>query len=372
MNWRRKILMAVAAMVVAHSGVAQSPTPPATATLTGIVRDSAGGPLADVEVLLTETARATRSDAGGRFTLGNVAPGAYRVWFRRLGYASTQFDWAASARQRVEVRVVMNRLAQTLDPVVVRAQEEKEMSDRASILGLVIDTTGTPIEEAEVQLVGANRSGLTRANGGFLFRPLLVGPYVIRVRKLGFEPSVVKLSLVAGDDREVVIRMRRIAVDLDPVVVTAKSGYEPLDEQVWEDLEKRMRWKNFKTPVLGPEDLRRFAGGDVELVAQQYMLGRSKTRGYAVTSMTPGRASGDPALFSRADDESCVLLNGKSPMRRPLRIFGTSQLDLLEIYPANTELTGTIAWRMGGIPGCAARGLFDHPPYFVIWLKGSK
>lgn len=267
----------------------------------------------------------------------------------------------------------MNRIAQTLDPVVVRAQEEKEMSDRASILGLVIDSTGAPIDEAEVQLVGANRSGVTRANGGFLFRPLLVGPYVIRVRKLGFEPSVVKLSLVAGDDREVVIRMRRIAVDLDPVVVTAKSGYERLDEQIWEDLEKRMRWKNFKTPVLGPEDLRRYTGGDLELVAKQLLLGRTATRGYAVSSIRGGRGGrGGPPSFSRPEDEACVLLNGKSPMRRPLRIFAVNEIDLLEVYPENTELTGTIGWRMGNLPGCAAHGLFEHPTYFVIWLKGSK
>jgi hypothetical protein len=370
MNWHQKIVMAVAAVFVT-AGTAAAQTPGPTATLTGIIRDSAGGPLTDVEVLLTETTRATRSDAAGRFTLAGVSPGAYRVWFRRLGYASTQFDWAAAADQRIEVRVVMNRLAQTLDPVVVRAQEEKEMSDRASILGLVIDTTGAPIEEAEVQLVGANRSGLTRANGGFLFRPLLVGPYVIRVRKLGFEPSVVKLSLVAGDDREVVIRMRRIAVDLDPVVVTAKSGYERLDEQVWEDLEKRMRWKSFRTRLLGPEDLRRYVDGDLSLVAKILDVDRPAERGYAVKSIMGGR--GRAQTVSRLDaDDACILLNGKTPMYRPLHTFSVNDIDLLEVYPGGTELTGTIAWRMGGLRPCVANGIFEHPLYFVVWLKGSK
>lgn len=348
-HWRQRTLMAVATVLsVAAPAAAQNPAAP-TAILTGIVRDSAGGPLRDVEILLTETTRATRTDGSGRFTLGDVPPGAYRVWFRRLGYTSTQYDWAAIAGQRLEVSVAMNQIAKTLDPVVVQAQEEKEMNARASILGLVIDSSGVPIEEAEVQLVGANRSGLTRANGGFLFRPLAIGPYVVRIRKLGFEPSVVKLTLVAGDDREVVVRMRRIATSLDAVVITERSGYDSHDEQVWEDLEKRMRWKSFKTPVLGPEDLRRFYGADLDRVAKQLLLGRASTGG-----------------------DACILLNGKTPMRRPLRIFDTDQIDLLEIYPGGTELSGTIAWRMGGLPNCVARGLFSHPTYYVIWLKGSK
>ncbi|HEY9229189.1 MAG TPA: carboxypeptidase-like regulatory domain-containing protein, partial [Gemmatimonadaceae bacterium] len=117
----------------------------ASASLTGVIRDSTGAAIAGADVILTGTTRATRSDDAGRFTLPGVTPGAYRVWFRRLGYSSAQFDWAARTAERTEVNVVLNRIPRTLDPVVVRAQEDKELSDRASILGIVVDTAGQPI-----------------------------------------------------------------------------------------------------------------------------------------------------------------------------------------------------------------------------------
>ena len=130
-----------------------------------------------------------------------------------------------------------------------------------------------------MQLVGANRSGLTRANGGFLFRPLPVGPYVVRVRKLGYEPATWKLNLVANDDREVVIRMKPLPAQMPPVIVTEKSGYDPITQLVYDDLESRLRWKSFKSPVLGPEDLKRFYGMDLD-----YMMTAMRTTGIRGTT----------------------------------------------------------------------------------------
>jgi hypothetical protein len=190
------------------------------------------------------------------------------------------------------------------------------------------------------------------------------------VRKIGFEPSVVKLSLVAGDDREIVIRMRRLTANLDPVVVTARSGYDPRDQQVFDDLEKRKRWQNFKSAILGPEDLRRFYGLSLDFAVKSLLIDRSDTRGYPVTSIM-GRGNGPaPTRLDQREQMACILLNGKTPVRRPLRVFSTDDIDLLEVYPSGTELTGTIDARMT-IPECKATSLFQHPTYYVLWLKGN-
>src|SRR5262245_57194558 len=284
----------IIASIAAFGGTAAAQETP-TATLAGFVRDSTGRPVTSAEILLLETTYATRSDSAGHFVLSNVPPGAHRVWFRRLGFGSSQFDWSARADERTEVAVVLHAIARTLDPVVTRAQEDKDMAARASLLGLVIDMDGQPIDEAEVQLVGVNRSGMTRANGGFLFRPLPIGPYVVRVRKIGFEPHIVKLSLVAGDDREIVIRMRRLAANLDPVVVTARSGYDPRDQQVFDDLDKRKRWQNFKNAILGPEDLRRFYGSSLDLAMKSLLFDRGQGHGYAPTSIWGGNSGPGPS-----------------------------------------------------------------------------
>src|SRR3954463_8494357 len=124
MNWHQRTLIALG-LAVAASNMSGAQSRPATATLTGIIRDSAGTPLPSVEVLLTETTRTVRSDNAGRFSLGGVSPSAYRVWFRRLGYASTQFDWTAQVGQTTELAIVMTPIARTLDPVVVMENEEK-------------------------------------------------------------------------------------------------------------------------------------------------------------------------------------------------------------------------------------------------------
>lgn len=51
MNWHQKILMTVAAVLLAAgTAAAQNPASAPAATLTGVIRDSAGGPLTDVEV----------------------------------------------------------------------------------------------------------------------------------------------------------------------------------------------------------------------------------------------------------------------------------------------------------------------------------
>lgn len=110
----------------------------------------------------------------------------------------------------------------------------------------MLDTAGAPIPEAEVQLVGADIAGTTRANGGFLFEPLAVGSYVVRVRKLGYSPAMVTVQLVKDDDHEVVVFLHPLAAGLEPFVVTERSGYGR-DQVAYEELDKRKRWQSFQT-----------------------------------------------------------------------------------------------------------------------------
>ena len=237
-----------AVSVAAAQNPAQPALPPAT--MAGVVRDSTGAPIADAEVVVREMTQGTRTNARGEFTLRDVSPGAYQVWFRRLGYRSIDYNWDARPGERTEVTVVLHAIPRTLDPVVVRAEEDRRLKGSSSILGIVVDSAGTPIEEAEVQLVGANRLGVTRPNGGFLFRPLPVGQYLIRVRKLGYVPTNMTLNLVDHDDREVIIKMRGLPVKLDAMVTAERSGYAPDDHALGprqasplaEFLQDRRRW----------------------------------------------------------------------------------------------------------------------------------
>jgi hypothetical protein len=349
-----------------------------SASLRGTVRDSAGAAIADAEVILREGSqdiRSVRANARGEFVLSDVRAGAFAVWFRRLGYRSVDYNWNARAGASAEITVVLHRVPQRLDPVVVRAEEDRLMRGTSSILGLVVDLDLKPVDEATVDLVGADRGGTTRANGGFLFKPLPLGAYVIRVRKIGYAPTMVTMNLLNSDDREVVIRLRPLAADLDAVVIAEQSGYGR-DQVRWDALERRLRWHDFKSRVLGPDELRRYGSLPLDFTAKalgvEGIEAAKAMRANVPRSINPAGTRGmvrpGPALFATGD--ACILLNGKTVLHQPLRTFAASDLDFLEIYPSGTELTGTIGDRMTG--QCAPTSILQHPTYYVLWLKGSK
>ncbi len=356
----------------ARAAAAQNPAQPALApaTIAGVVRDSTGAPIADAEVVVRELTQGTRTNARGEFTLRDIPPGAHQVWFRRLGYRSVDYNWEARPGERTEVTVVLHAIPRTLDPVVVRADEDRRLKGTSSILGLVVDSAGTPIDEAEVQLVGANRVAVTRPNGGFLFRPLPVGPYLMRVRKLGYAPTTVTLNLVDHDDREVVIRMRALPVTLDAMVIAERSGYAP-DDHALEDLDKRMRWQNFRTIVAGRDKLSEFGTMGMD----QVVAGLGATGAIAVAermaqARRAPRVGPQPQAYVGFGD-GCILLNGKTQLHQPLRTFSASQVEMIEVYPPGSEITGTISTKMR-TPDCQARSLLEHPTYYVVWLRGER
>ena len=86
----------------------QPARPPAR--LDGVIRDSLGAPIADAEVFLRNTNRGARSNAQGPFTLDDIPPETYEVWFRRLGYESAQYAWTARSGVRTEVAVTLHML----------------------------------------------------------------------------------------------------------------------------------------------------------------------------------------------------------------------------------------------------------------------
>jgi hypothetical protein len=368
---RASILANALAAVLAAGAFAQA-APIPLALLGGVVRDSAGQPIAGAQISLRAGTASTRTDSAGAFTLSDIEPGARRVLFRRLGYASVEYNWAARSGERTEVTVSLRAIPKTLDPVVVQAQEDARFRTASSMLGLVVDTAGAVIPEAEVQLVGANMGGVTRANGGFLFKPLASGSYVVRVRKLGYAPATLTLQLVQNDDREVVIRMRPLATDLEPVVVTEKSGYGR-DQLAWDELERRKRWVDFHSRMLGPEDLKGFYGLSLDYATGRMGLYRPTPPPNRAQHINPSGTSRRLPAGSLGTDtgDACILLNGRDPVERPLRVYSTNDVELLEVYPSGTDITGTVGAHFSS-SRCRPTSLLETPTYYVLWLKGDK
>ena len=356
---------------------ARSTSAQGTATLVGVVRDTAGVPIAAAELVLTrgdQVIRTMRTGAQGAFTLDSVSPGLYSAWFRQVGYSTLTYTWDARAGERTEVRPVLRRMLRTLDPVIVRAEEERAMKRTASVLGQVVDDDRKPVDEATVDVIGAGQSGTTRANGGFLFEPMPLGTHVLRVRKIGYAPSVLTVELLGGEQREVIIRMRRLPANLSDVVITARSGFGTNEEE-WEALDRRLRWHGSRNFVLGPEDLRRYAGAGLDVVAKsigvefaEIRVAHRKGGPTSIMGATRGKV-GDLSAFGVAGD-ACILLNGRTMLHLPLTSFATRNIELLEVYPSRTEVSGSVADRMHG--PCQQTSDGHHPTWYVIWLIGEK
>jgi len=365
----RARLVAALFLGVTAAGAQESP-PVTAATLAGVVRDTLGRAIPSVEITIPQINRSVRTTESGRFELSGVRPGRYEVWIRRLGYASVTYQWDAAAGVRVDIAARLSPLPTTLDAVRVHEQERRQLRGRTIITGFVTDTAGRPVADADVQLLGDGRSTLTAPNGTFTFRHVVAGAITIRVRRIGFEPVVVRTRVADNEERTLSIQMRWLPTTLSAVVIRERSGYGDA-ETVWQEFDRRRRWSSASgTRYLDRTDLAKFGKANLESVWQESgarMIGTNRGKKGINQINIEGRK--DRPTFSE-DGDMCILVNGKRPTMQPLRSFGADQVMAVEFVAANSDLTGTLRDRFASLASCAGEGS-KHPPYAVVWLNDS-
>ncbi len=375
----RQVLTPVVGLHLAAAGVfAQTQeaarVPATTGTLAGIVRDTLGQPIGDVEVSIPGTTAAGRSNAAGMFTLAQVAPGLHEVWARKVGFIVAQFNWTARADERLEIAITLRPLPHTLDPVVVWASEERAMTSKSYVRGIVMDSAGFPLDGVEVQLIGTGRGTVTAGDGSFIFRHVKPGVLTLRARMLGYSPAASVMKLMENDERDIVLRMGNLAQELDEVHVTSESGYGR-SESAWKDLDRRMRFHvEGSARVIGAEQLDGMGSTPLDLALRGFSGGFAT----APTTIKAGNSTPISHGGSGAAGDVCILENGVTPTSRPLAVYTASDLRLVEYYPPasprgspETEYTQSVIYRMAGVPGCNGE-LGEHPAYYVLWFKGGK
>jgi hypothetical protein len=356
---------------------AQQPSlDPTRATLVGLVRDSTGAPIPDVQVVLFAQRAGTYTDANGWFALAGIAPGEYDVRFQRLGFRPLDAHWHARGGERTEVGIMLRALPHGLDTVVVSGHAPHRARGHAIVLGVVVDSTGVPLSDVRLDLLGTGESAATSADGQFLFPELAPGSYMMRARRLGFAPRTVRVDVVADSRHELAIRMNALGVLLDTVDVRAESGFGK-NQSAWRDYDKRQQWRDNSTSVtLLRDDLRPLGKLPLD-IAFQYtpvMALRGQATKLITTIVDTAIA---PSTTITDDESSCVLINGSYPEYIPLRAFHASDLQAVEVYNASSiatpesDLTGTVAARMSSIPACAEVGA-SHPTYYVLWFKNAR
>lgn len=107
------------------AAAARAQARPTAGTLTGVVHDSAGTPISDVEITATKQVTTVRSDSVGRFTLSAIPVGSIELSFRRLAFAPVVVTIEIPATDTTDIEVTLTVVAQKLNGVVVQAHAPK-------------------------------------------------------------------------------------------------------------------------------------------------------------------------------------------------------------------------------------------------------
>lgn len=99
-----------------------------------------------------------------------------------------------------------------------------DTADYATVMGLVVDSLGNPISDADVSVVGGPQRAVTDLAGRFLLDFLAPGVRVFRVRAPGFKPRLWNLSLKPGQIAEGTVALERYSYVLPEVTVVGQAA----------------------------------------------------------------------------------------------------------------------------------------------------
>jgi hypothetical protein len=96
----------------------------------------------------------------------------------------------------------------------------------AVVTGQVLDPSGAGLARVRVAVNGDSAVTFSDAEGRFVLRNLRSGTRALSVRRLGFEPEEIAVTLRARTPAEVTVRLRQFVPTLDTVLVTARRDVE--------------------------------------------------------------------------------------------------------------------------------------------------
>lgn len=91
------------------------------------------------------------------------------------------------------------------------------------VKGTVRDASGAPVEGAQIFVAGSQMRGESGAGGEFVLAKASAGSLKIHARRIGFHPDSVTVNVLAGESVPAEITLRRLAVELSPVVILGRK-----------------------------------------------------------------------------------------------------------------------------------------------------
>jgi hypothetical protein len=117
--------MRISVALIAALALASTSASAQQRTLRGIVTDSAGYPLPNVEVRIMDLSRIARTDVKGRFTMDRITDRIVDLTLRRLGYGVRMVRVSMINGEGDSLRVVMQAEPLRLNTVEIEAKEDQ-------------------------------------------------------------------------------------------------------------------------------------------------------------------------------------------------------------------------------------------------------
>lgn len=315
-------------------------------TLRGQVRDSAARPIpgAFVEARRDAQRIVARADTAGRYELVGLSPGAWRLVVRQLGYrpdSSTLRIAVGDLREIVSRDIVLRRVLIQLDERVVRGVW-------TGVRGVVGTRDLRPIAGAKITVVGESRVERSDERGEFAF-PWIGGRSVLlRIEATDFRTRLVGVTIPEGPSPELAIFLE------------SAEGWRP-NLIIADDLERRLNWAAPNAAYVSREDLLRRGTRDAKAALEG-------TADFNLKGLVIER-------------DACVFVDGVAKPGIPLDAIDISTIEFIEVYPAASERTGTLArrWPRGAPCGAPVDRAFKRwvpeqirVRYVSVWTRQAE
>ena len=281
----RCLLVRLAPLAVLVTAASAQP-----ATVSGVVRDAEGGPLPGVSVYLSGTTRGAAADREGRYRLGAVEPGRYRLVASLLGYTPAVQAVRLAPGAALTLDVVLTPDTATLAPITVEAQADRRWQRhldrfRRALIGESSNADSTRILNPEVLDFRVRWGTLTATARA---------PLVIENRALGY----------------------RLHYDLQAFEASAGEvrydGDEVFEPLVPASADQAMRWAAARWRAYrgsAPHLLRALLDGTAE--AEGFTLTLARTDGYDRAGSEISMPTTGDRLIRRRDGQAWLTVSGR-------------------------------------------------------------
>jgi hypothetical protein len=181
-----------ASHVASAQGIAPKPLGPKT--LSGVVVDDAGQPVADATVFVLSLRRRAQSGPDGTFRFDNVKNETYSVLARAPGHLHTAQEVKVGANGG-SAYVRMTVVARPVLSLITKGE-------RGGLRGVIADTAFVPLANVAVRAKNDNAATETDANGAF-YLPLAPGSYAVELQRPGYARKVLGVTIDGDSGRKV-------------------------------------------------------------------------------------------------------------------------------------------------------------------------